>query len=94
MDYREIAKSIADELTEHPERWTQGCLSRDSSGKELYNPFGREAVCWCLEGLFMLKDRPMDSWACFTKAVSSLRGIPTVPHEFNDAHGRTQRESR
>jgi hypothetical protein len=48
--YKRIALEIAAELTEHPERWTQGALFRDAHGLGPHEAYEESAVCWCLMG--------------------------------------------
>ena len=62
MTPQEIAKSIADELREHPERWTQQAAGRDADGSPTRSD-GPIAISWCLVGHFRkrgLRDRELD----------------------------------
>lgn len=46
---QKIAAAIAQELREHPDRWTTGCTARDQQGKPVASD-DETAVCWCLMG--------------------------------------------
>lgn len=58
MTPQEIAKSIADELREHPERWNQGSSGRTDQGWAVpaRDP---AAIKWCLMGHKVRRDESM-----------------------------------
>jgi len=49
MDAPSVARVIAEQLREHPERWTQRVFARNAQGGEVEHD-SEEAVCWCLHG--------------------------------------------
>ena len=83
---REALLDIANELTDHPERWTQYAFGL--SVNRTVVPSGSElAVSWCLEGHFRRRD-------IFDSPDLHLDKSPiywNYPHvgAFNDAPGRT-----
>jgi hypothetical protein len=88
-DYRAIAAAIADELTEHPERWCQVATYLDANGRRC-TP--QRAARACLLGHIWKRsndDRIDDAFrrvlqgGCFAFASLSI---------FNDAPNRTVRE--
>lgn len=93
MTPQEIAKSIADELREHPERWTQFATARDSAGRAVgYD--SPTATCWCIAGLAW-KRHPLGHASFALEEMSSkairVAQIPSVVG-FNDTDGRTVQE--
>lgn len=51
MTARDWFLARAEEIEQHPERWTQGDSAKDAEGNPVCAD-DREAVCWCLAGLF------------------------------------------
>lgn len=49
MTPQEIAKSIADGLREHPERWTKDHNARDALGNPVQSHH-KDAASWCILG--------------------------------------------
>lgn len=84
---QQIAAEIAQELREHPERWTQGVFARDEKGIPCF-PNDSKAECWCILG-FIHKSKPKtpDFWP----QLCNLCGIENTGHlsKWNDAPGRT-----
>src|SRR5690242_4235845 len=86
---RAICAKIAAEITEHPERWTQGVIARDGHGNGISsnNP---AAVCWCAFG-FIVRDLPSEgAEADIADAFEICVDCSLV--DFNDARGRTASE--
>lgn len=91
MTPQEIARSIADELREHPEHWTQGAIARTSEGEELVSFMDKRAVYWCLEGLFYKHARGA-RFREFSKAIDLAMGRRVIPFLYNDNKDRTVTE--
>lgn len=90
MTPQEIAKSIADELRQHPERWTQGCTARNKEGMPVPHD-DIAAVCWCALGHLWRIDP--DGSTGMLDAAFSLMARKHMDFgsivKFNDAPGRT-----
>ena len=87
MTNQEIADkldAIGAELEAHPERWCQGRLAIDASGKGL-SARDTRAVAWCAIG-WLDRFRIFD-WTFFEVAISA----PMI-HLWNNAPGRTAAE--
>jgi|SRR5688572_29646239 len=82
-EYRAIARSIADELREHPEFWTQGTYARNSLGV-ITGLHDGDAVCWCLKAHFIKRG---GYYGDFHDEVERITG--KGPASFNDDPGRT-----
>lgn len=89
MTPQEIAKSIADELRQHPERWTQGYSARGQDGSPVAHD-DTSAVCWCLLGHIWRKDPDGSSGlldAGFSLVARKHIEFSSIV-KFNDAQGR------
>lgn len=99
MNVTEIAKSIADELREHPERWTQGHISRDAHGNPLDYTRSQGACCWCIEGLYYRTKHLYGNaypvyagFISFSNALAKAVGLDPsefIPSDWNDHAQRT-----
>jgi hypothetical protein len=47
----EKLRAIAQELREHPERWTQKTWARDANGTSMVHSLAGDPVAWCAWGL-------------------------------------------
>lgn len=86
---RAICAKIAAEITEHPERWTQGFYARNASAQPLdaRNP---NAVCWCTLG-FIDRELPGNPGCPIEIALTEFTQTSSVA-EWNDTPGRTASE--
>lgn len=82
---QEIAAEIAQELTEHPDRWTQGTYARDEKGRECSTADG---VCWCILGWL---SRKVECGGILWESFSSAAGFENTQEllHWNDAPLRT-----
>jgi hypothetical protein len=71
IDAQSVARQIAAELREHPERWTQRTYARDSAGAEVAHDHAK-AVCWCLHGLIKRALKLSDGEAVREEIVSAF----------------------
>jgi hypothetical protein len=89
-DVAEKLAAIADEIEQHPERWTQGELARDVEGDEVPTE-SAEAACWCAWGWI---DRVTGEYTlAYHPAVRALScAVRADIIDWNDAPGRTAAE--
>ncbi len=86
MNVREIAKSIAEELREHPERWCQGRPYQDANGN-ISSPISAHSCC--LLGHIWLAGDDGDLERTFRAALPTFEY--SIAH-WNDAPDRTVEE--
>jgi len=86
---RAICAKIAAEITEHPERWTQGVIARSgfNFGTSADDP---TAVCWCAYGFIVRSFPGDDSAERITDAFEMSIGRSIV--DFNDWREREPSE--
>lgn len=85
-------RAIADEITEHPERWTQGSDGRDGVGSAV-PALSDQAVCWCTSGLLQRDFRGSDyetARASLIRALGAEDGYEILG--WNDEHSRRPAE--
>lgn len=91
-DYRAIAASIADELTEHPERWTQRAVAKNSNGENCERRLG---ISFCLIGHIWQRCDPDDELKRDYGLEVQVENVfkSHLPERsivrFNDEEGRT-----
>lgn len=99
------AKSVADilnaaaDLIEPEGRWTQGTLSRDESGCEVFDPWDSRAACWCVAGAMqraagIRHEYHAEHWREYDAARHLLGKVVdrySIAH-WNDGYSRTQAE--
>lgn len=85
---RAICAKIAAEITEHPERWTQGRWARDAEGDARFYT-SAEAVCWCSLG-FIYREFPRVGYRVETAFMDVIEGAGIA--DWNDLSGRTASE--
>lgn len=71
-------------LLSSPDRWTRGCLARDSEG-EPTNLFGPDAVCWCLVGAIRKVEPDLIKNLFAVRKLKALLGGREVV-DFNDSN--------
>jgi hypothetical protein len=77
---QQIAADIAEELRQHPDRWTTGCTARDQQG----NPVASDddtAVCWCLMG-HIRRRAPSENEYTFGRPFFLLEGLDPLADEI------------
>lgn len=88
-------RRIAQELREHPERWTQGAMARDEALAALPTARSQGACRWCSVGL-LHRDLPLSdavrAWEVLDDLVIHGDEPFTELAKFNDAPGRTVAE--
>jgi len=98
----ETLAKLADELEAHPEHWTQGHYARDSRGVAV-TPDSREAVCWCMKGLFFREAAALllpnyrvtwhvTSLSDHVRSVLRRKGFLANVSAYNDNRDRTVTE--
>lgn len=90
MTPQEIAKSIADELRQHPERWAQGANGYSADGNAVTSR-SQNAVCWCLIGHIRRRDPDGRVPRELRSALMRETGFRVVA-DWNDKQGRTVAE--
>lgn len=84
---QQVASEIAQELREHPERWTRDADARDEDGRTC-GVYDSGAVCWCLLGYLSKIAAPFNHgiWESFAeRAAIPLQYIVS----WNDSSTRT-----
>lgn len=86
-DPKTVAADIAQELRQHPERWTRGCEAKDQYGDSV-EPDCKDAVCWCLVGFINKRDIPTPCMASLSAEFRKRIGSNNIG-KWNDAAERT-----
>ncbi len=87
-DFRAIAASIADELSEHPERWAKGWIAFDSHGKACGSD-SEVATSFCLAGHILNRVRQFAPSLETVDKFRQVSGISTSIGDWNDDQSRT-----
>lgn len=77
-------RAIAQELREHPERWTQHDTAKDASGEHVFFK-DQNAVCWCTFGLLLRAGLTGEE---IRSTIRKEIGYESIA-EWNDAPNRT-----
>jgi hypothetical protein len=92
----EKLRAIAQELREHPERWTQGVMARGEDGDEVDDGRQPSAVCWCTAGLIDRSFPYSQHSHVIDLIVAAIApdnpASPFVVPDWNDSEGRTAAE--
>jgi hypothetical protein len=80
--------AIADEIEQHPERWTQGAYARDKDGTDVGLDRSADAVCWCALGLTFRDEVDRTTLYAVVESIITERSVS----HWNDAPGRTAAE--
>lgn len=99
MTPKEILRSIAQELKEHPDHWGKGSFALDATGRNVATT-SPDAVCWCIMGMIRKYTRPPSDPRSDIATPENYEGerecyelvraqIHTNIPTWNDHYGRT-----